>query len=419
MKKKITQTLVKRLKKIYSDESSPFITENGIKKYRYEIRDTLTKGFLIRVNKTRASYAVNYSRGKTHHIGYVDVKTIQEARTVAKNILSEWDQGRGVSPEKSELMRERVRQSVLTLGEFIKQKDGWGDWVALNRKSGSRTLQLVKTQFGFIFDKKLDEITVEDLDKWRTRRLADNKAASTVNRQINALRSVFALAEKWGRVEVNPLKGFGKLKEPSKGRVRYLSESEEKRLRASLRDRDALKREKRKSNNRDLKIRGGVLLDDYSGSKYVDYLEPSVLLSMNTGLRRGELMQLTWKDVSRSSIHVRAEVTKSGSERHIPLNKEAREIVSRWRKQSKGEMLMPIKFMQKAWERILKIDSKIDDFRWHDLRHHFASMLVMNGVPLNTVRELLGHSNIDMTIRYAHLAPEHLAEAVELIGERV
>lgn len=116
---------------------------------------------------------------------------------------------------------------------------------------------------------------------------------------------------------------------------------------------------------------------------------------------------------------------KSRRTRHIPLNREATAVLLGWRAQA--ETTEGLVFVNDAgqrfdrvnssWRRLLK-DAEITGFRWHDMRHHFASRLVMGGVDLNTVRELLGHSDYAMTLRYAHLAPEHKLKAVEVLDRK-
>jgi integrase len=146
-----------------------------------------------------------------------------------------------------------------------------------------------------------------------------------------------------------------------------------------------------------------------------------VLISINTGIRRGELFSLKWSDINleHRTLTVSGTNAKSGKTRHIPLNGEAFETLKQWRTQSSRENELVFTSPSggrfdnicSSWEGVLDL-AKVTSFRWHDLRHHFASMLVMKEVDLNTVRELLGHGDLKMTIRYAHLAPQVKADAV-------
>ncbi len=150
-----------------------------------------------------------------------------------------------------------------------------------------------------------------------------------------------------------------------------------------------------------------------------------VMLSLKTGIRQGALFDLTWSDVDFSNqvITLRAENAKSGRTNHIPLSPTAITVLKAWREQtqqSDGYVFSSddggrLSNVNKSWNS-LRQKAELADFRWHDMRHHFASTLVMKGVPLNTVRELCGHSDLSTTLRYAHLAPDHKAEAVALLG---
>jgi len=148
-----------------------------------------------------------------------------------------------------------------------------------------------------------------------------------------------------------------------------------------------------------------------------------VLVSLNTGMRRGELFDLKWSAVNfdTKTITVAGATTKTSDTRHIPMNKETYGVLEAWKKQvSESPYVFPgqgggrFEDVKSAWLKLLE-RAQIDGFRWHDMRHDFASRLVMAGVPLNTVRDLLGHADIKMTLRYAHLAPGTKAAAVELI----
>jgi integrase len=127
--------------------------------------------------------------------------------------------------------------------------------------------------------------------------------------------------------------------------------------------------------------------------------------------------------LQRRILTVRGEGAKTGQTRHVPLNSEAIRVMKAWRSPvveaawlvfGGASETAPLFAVKKAWRGVLNA-AKVTSFRFHDLRHTFASKLVMSGVDLNTVRELLGHKSLTMTLRYAHLAPEHKAAAVETL----
>jgi len=197
--------------------------------------------------------------------------------------------------------------------------------------------------------------------------------------------------------------------------IRFLSVPEGQSLRRAMSRRDDEARASRTSGNLWRTGRDYGVLPDIPKKGFADSLTPAVLVSLNTGLRRGELTSLNWTDIDLAGkrLTVRAGYAKSGKARHIPLNREALDALKRWHRQNPGLKVFPISDAKRAWSALLA-EAKIAHFQWQDLRHDFAARLVIAGVDLDTVRELLGHSGIKAIWRYAHLAPKHKAEqAVE------
>ena len=216
----------------------------------------------------------------------------------------------------------------------------------------------------------------------------------------------------------NPISKLEPLKETdSNKKVRYLTKDENERLMAAL-------------ITREEEIRKGLAYG-YSQTplkgEFADHLRPMVIVSLNTGIRWGSLVHLQWDDVDliNQSLTIRAETAKSEKQLIIPLNKTAMETFRQWKKEMPDtdpkDLVFPspvnggvLDNVSKAWNGVLK-RAEIENFRWHDMRHTFASNLVMSGVDLNTVRELLGHADLKMTLRYAHLAPRVKMSAVEML----
>lgn len=238
-------------------------------------------------------------------------------------------------------------------------------------------------------------------------------------RDLFTLSSVLRHAVNAGELTENPVRRVTKPRVDRRGKVRFLDQAEEARLRDALKERDLEMRNRRTVANNRRQTRHKRVLPPLM--HFGDHLTPAILLSMNTGLRRGEALKLRWGsvDFSRQLLTVEGRNAKNHQTRHVPLNEEAVSVLRRWREQSgTGMNVFGIATgFRTAWEKVLK-RACIRHFRWHDLRHHFASRLVQQGTPLNTVRDLLGHSSVGMSLRYAHLAPDQRREAVAKLNER-
>ena len=372
---------------------------------------TMTYGLWYRVNGKAAEYT----------IGRHGAITPAQARDIAKRRLGEVANGKDVQAEKQQARRQQEAVKYQTLGSFLEQK--YGPWVVEHRKTGAATLARLKACFADQIDKPLESINAWVIEKWRAAELKRGKRPATINRDLVALKAVLSKAVDWNVIDAHPLAKLKPLKVDNKGKVRYLLPDEEKRLRRALLDRETRIRTERASGNQWRAQRGYEPLPNLTQQPFVDHLQPIVLLALNTGLRRGELFNLHWEDVSLNShtLTVRGDGAKSGETRHIPMNDEALDILTRWQAQRYSrQYVFPaedggrLDNIKKSFGNLLRL-AEIENFRFHDLRHTFASKLVMAGVDLNTVRDLLGHQSLEMTLRYAHLAPEHKAAAVALL----
>ncbi|MEX3918157.1 tyrosine-type recombinase/integrase [Paraburkholderia sp. BR10872] len=303
---------------------------------------------------------------------------------------------------------------TLTLGEFLTQR--YDGHLRTHGRSGTRNADMIRAAFPDMLDTDLTAITAWDIEKWRAERLNAGTKPATCNRIINALRGAFSRAVEWEIIEAHPMRTVKKQREPEPDGDRYLLPDEERRLRDALDAYDETVRDERRKLARRLhRIE--------AARTYGDATKPAVLLCLNTGARRGEVLKLQWRHVDLDGARVTfpGANTKNAKSRVLALNREALAVLGAWRAQCPDEAVFVFpNETGKAPLRELKAWPKVRDaaniarlrFRLHDARHHAASRLVMAGVDLFSVSRVLGHADTRMTARYSHLSPEHMRDVM-------
>jgi len=264
-----------------------------------------------------------------------------------------------------------------------------------SRQDGYRMKPLLE-EFG---KRAADDITSQELGNWLAAKAAENGwMPATVNRFKALLSMTFRLGIENKKVTTNPAARSLKRKVENNERVRFLNQfspsettDEESRLRA-------------------------VISADYP--QHMAEFD----IALHTGMRPSEQYGLTWDRVDLSRRIVTIPKSKNGTGRHIPLNSVALAAFKLMQERSgRDSVFVNMKGVRllgyKHWFDPAVEKAGVRDFTWYCLRHTFASRLIMKGVDLRTVQELMGHKNIQMTCRYAHLAPEHKQAAVEKLCE--
>ena len=234
-------------------------------------------------------------------------------------------------------------------------------------------------------------VTLGDVEAYAARRVQNGAAPATVNNSLTVLRHMMRRAVAWELLGKNPLEKLRLLREPA-GRTRFLREEEITTLLASF---------PRPSDTSPL-VR--------------HYLKPLVMLAMNTGARRSELLSLERKDIDWQNAIATLELTKNGDKRHLFLNATSLEALRALPPRVDTPKLFPFdeRAVSVAFGRVVR-RAGLADLRLHDLRHSFASYQAMSGLSPRALQELLGHKDARMTMRYSHLSAEFLQQAVNRV----
>ncbi len=260
---------------------------------------------------------------------------------------------------------------------FERLADRYIEYSKANKRAWQRDRQSIGHLFVHFQAKTLSQVTPWLIEKYKTERKKVVKP-STINRELDTLRNMLNMAVVWKMVDSSPYKGIKHFR-VSNTNLRIVSEEEFQKL--------------------------------YEAASQT--LRPILLTAVATGMRRGEILNLRWDDVNFKEGFIIVRDSKNYETRNIPMHPALEEVLLRLKAKRQSEYVFEgRKTIKRAWENALR-KSGISHCRFHDLRHTFATRLIMKGVDLVTLQELMGHKDINMTKRYSHPTPEHKKQAVE------
>ena len=328
-----------------------------------------------------------YKRGNIYWIRYagIDGRIVRESSgsekfKKAENLLIKRKQDirEGKMPEIKVIKNHTFKELA---AEYRK-------WAERQRSYNSKKFFIshLENKFGLLPLRRFNTMMIE---QFQTEEIQNKKKPATVNRYVATLSHMFTKAVEWDMVEEETLKRIRKAKllPENNRRLRYLSKDESQKL-----------------------VKACEI-----------HLKPIVTTALNTGMRRGEILSLKWDQVDLKNGFILLDVTKNGERREVPINATVKDALHGLIRRldipyvfydpRSGKPFLDVK---RSFHSACK-KAKINNFHFHDLRHTFASHLVMAGVDLTTVKELLGHKTLTMTLRYAHLAPSHKVNAVGIL----
>ena len=271
---------------------------------------------------------------------------------------------------------EKLRRATVTFAEIAKDALAYSKAHKLSYEHDEYRMEVLLRWFR---EYPAEGITAQEIER---RFEKEEWSPATANRYRALLSLTYRLAIRNGKAKENPARQV-KHRLEDNARVRFLSPEEETALRTA--------------------IEAGC-----------PGRSPELTLSLNTGLRMSEQYRLRWQDVSLNRRILTVPRSKNGAARHVPLNQAALGALKALREKGNGsEFVCGGAKKPRQWFEPAVKASGLKNFSWHCLRHTFASRLVMAGVDIRTVQELMGHKTISMTVRYAHLAPQHQLAAVE------
>ena len=422
----------------------------------HKVRSLRPKAARYNVNEDNLQLEVNPSGRKVWFVyGWQDGKkfkrkigeypstNVKAAREKVTEILHQRNQG------------TRIVEDPTSLAAFI--EGDFADWCRMNRKRGEETLNRLRhVTIPVLGHKKMREISERDVEAHKAN-LLKRKAPATVKRDLGDLRRVFSLAVKREKLRESPASGVSDPKVEHAEKL-YLSQEETDRLIAALDDWDSIAFSGARYRDFDVprnpnEPSGYILKRDLGNGKVefrfkgfseiVDkphpkarYYNPEfsrfVFILMYTGLRTNEALQLQHRDFSPGSgtpddpanITVRPEVSKSGRRRVIPINDDLSDDLRSFLSLSAGTVrsnkhtpMFTLKHPQKAWNKLRKM-ANLEHITMHQLRHNFASQLVLKGAAPSVIQRLMGHTSIETTMLYFSVRKEDELEAVNLLNFR-